>query len=1064
MPGEQFSDVIGNLTGEPYFTGVRALAAPTQRLTFQFNPILVGPYTGTFELLVGSGATAPISFSSADLPTSAANIQAALVSLGYTGTLVTVVGETSAATYGFNITLDGAAGESGLPPIQYVGGVPSTVAFSNSATAASTSQQLTFNAALVPVQQFTELTVGTVTTAPIYFDSTNPANTAAAIKTALVNAGFAGANVLVDAATTATDFIFDVSFFNPHAPIGIALNMAVTSSPTVVAVPTSTATTALQFATTDPYTQQADPDYSNPQYDPSVAMGPEGQFVIVWSNLGQDLSWFNNVSMERYDENGNGLAFVGSVGNSGPTNYDFFPDVAMGDDGMVVVTYTETADAAVLNGISAADTVFVRGYNAQSAPLWDSYDVGGGGESSISMDEQDNFVVSWDVAGGTDPLGFNGEDQILGAEYQLESYQNPSPANPNGDPTAPSTGIPLAQPLRLRPVNPPDPTPTPPQLPASPVGFRFNSADPTSSLPPGYPTSTLTWPLGDTGSSVQTDADGDIAASFNGNGPDVADNISIPNTFFEQYFSQEVQKLTFTGVVPGDVFGLDVGSSVTAPITFGTTAASTAPLIQNQLDILLAGLGFDSANATFIPVATVTGTQSGTTWTFTVTFGVGPNEPVIGYVGALSGVAFTNSATTPSATQQLTFTATGATLTNGLFTLTTALGATTGPIVFDADPTNGPTITAEDIQAALPGATVTVDPTSTATAFVFDVTYATAQPVLKLGTVANVLPSTAYAATVVTAWNNADLLAYFNPFQGDAVGSTSTFANMFTSIYQAASGDNDNVQSAIDQVLYAAQYTPTAGIASANQDQLGRLQSVLQTVAGALSGESAGILLTQFDANSEDSQNATFSDSVVSTQRSGQDQEYYLVVPADVQGGSFQIRFTFGILPNRYTTAVINMPSTGPNCAGRADRSRPDGPKHRQRHQRPSGHGLAGGGGASFRLCERARGSAIGDQPAKRIRVCRPRRGDSRRNSQSKRGAAARRNPLAHGGPGGGDLHVLRVPVDLSRTGARHMAPELCRHQQQYHAMGVPAHRGHQRSDHLCADPGKRESGADIRG
>ena len=135
------------------------------------------------------------------------------------------------------------------------------------------------------------------------------------------------------------------------------------------------------------------------------------------------------------------------------------------------------------------------------------------------------------------------------------------------------------------------------------------------------------------GADVQMDADGDIAATYDGNGPDVSNNVEIAGTYFEQYFSQEVQQLTFTGVVPGDIFALGVGSAVTAPITFGTSAIATAPLIQEQLDTLLLRLGFDSYNATFVQVATVTGTQSGTTWTFKVTFGVGPNEPVIGYVG-----------------------------------------------------------------------------------------------------------------------------------------------------------------------------------------------------------------------------------------------------------------------------------------------------------------------------------------------------------------------------------------------------------------------------------------------
>ena len=43
-----------------------------------------------------------------------------------------------------------------------------------------------------------------------------------------------------------------------------------------------------------------------------------------------------------------------------------------------------------------------------------------------------------------------------------------------------------------------------------------------------------------------------------------------------------------------------------------------------------------------------------------------------------------------------------------------------------------------------------------------------------------------------------------------------------------------------------------------------------------------------------DSQNSTYSDNLVSTQRQGQDQTYYLVVPYDVQQGTFQLSLDIG--------------------------------------------------------------------------------------------------------------------------------------------------------------------------
>lgn len=102
--------------------------------------------------------------------------------------------------------------------------------------------------------------------------------------------------------------------------------------------------------------------------------------------------------MERFDKNGNPVAYVGSVNNGALTNLDFQPDVAMGDDGNVVVTWSETNDPEYLINQSGLATVYVRGFNSQSVPLWNEMAVGGGGYSTVSMDGQDNFIVAWDVA------------------------------------------------------------------------------------------------------------------------------------------------------------------------------------------------------------------------------------------------------------------------------------------------------------------------------------------------------------------------------------------------------------------------------------------------------------------------------------------------------------------------------------------------------------------------------------------------------------------------------------------------------------------------------------------
>ena len=49
---------------------------------------------------------------------------------------------------------------------------------------------------------------------------------------------------------------------------------------------------------------------------------------------------------------------------------------------------------------------------------------------------------------------------------------------------------------------------------------------------------------------MQMDIDGDIVASYQGYGPQVSDDISIPASFFTSYFADEQQQLTFDFTKP----------------------------------------------------------------------------------------------------------------------------------------------------------------------------------------------------------------------------------------------------------------------------------------------------------------------------------------------------------------------------------------------------------------------------------------------------------------------------------------------------------------------------------
>ena len=107
-----------------------------------YSPSTYTNFTGTFSLGVGSTVTGAITFEANNLTATAANIQRALVAAGLSGATVTVAPGAAAPTFAFNVTF--STSES---PVQYgQGSSPLPVSFSNSATAAATSQTLTFTA------------------------------------------------------------------------------------------------------------------------------------------------------------------------------------------------------------------------------------------------------------------------------------------------------------------------------------------------------------------------------------------------------------------------------------------------------------------------------------------------------------------------------------------------------------------------------------------------------------------------------------------------------------------------------------------------------------------------------------------------------------------------------------------------------------------------------------------------------------------------------------------------------------------------------------------------------
>ena len=208
-------------------------------------------------------------------------------------------------------------------------------------------QQLNFSATkALPVTGVFQLQMATVggpvTTANISFTSANPSTTAQNIQKALIAAGFTGVTVAVAPTTKTTNFFFTVTFGGGNTGIdegaahlrrqrqgALAGDLRQKNVKNVNSVePTSNPANM--------YTFLVNTGTANPQGTPAVAMDTEGDFEIVWTSQGQDISYFNNVYSQRFDYKGNRVGSETLV-NTEVTANEVQPAVAMGRDGYTVV-------------------------------------------------------------------------------------------------------------------------------------------------------------------------------------------------------------------------------------------------------------------------------------------------------------------------------------------------------------------------------------------------------------------------------------------------------------------------------------------------------------------------------------------------------------------------------------------------------------------------------------------------------------------------------------------------------------------------------------------------------
>ena len=94
---------------------------------------------------------------------------------------------------------------------------------------------------------------------------------------------------------------------------------------------------------------------------PSVAMAPDGRFVVVWTSEDQDGDSYGNFA-QRFDAQGNleGSEFQVNVYTN---NEQWYPDVVMGSDGRFVVVWTSVEQDGSYGGI------FAQRYTPDGTPI-----------------------------------------------------------------------------------------------------------------------------------------------------------------------------------------------------------------------------------------------------------------------------------------------------------------------------------------------------------------------------------------------------------------------------------------------------------------------------------------------------------------------------------------------------------------------------------------------------------------------------------------------------------------------------------------------------------------------
>ena len=368
-------------------------------------------------------------------------------------------------------------------------------------------QRLTFDADNVfdPLVGTFRLQLGDVLTEPIMFDSEDLRATADDIEAKLADVDINGVTVIQVPTATTGRYRLELRFGGESAGIDYPqLQYVADVIPLEANVPDA------EQMPVDMVTIHVNQDTANPQFDPAVAMDESGAFVVSWANGGQTLSYFNHISVQRFNRDGERVGNEFQV-NAETTSIQFAPSVALSNSGNFLVTWSSTDDVEFVLSQTALANVRAKVFDATGNQLVGEFSVGGGGVSMAAFDSDDNYVITWhglfDTHAGVPDSGVHARQFAL---YDSAGQANNTPEEIRSE-------------------------------------FRINS----SAADPDDP---LLWPDHQWYAQPAIDADGDLTIIYEGYGPDVSVNVSMAAGYFSNLMGKPVNQDLWVYFDPFNVY------------------------------------------------------------------------------------------------------------------------------------------------------------------------------------------------------------------------------------------------------------------------------------------------------------------------------------------------------------------------------------------------------------------------------------------------------------------------------------------------------------------------------